>query len=35
MYQIRGFETQMEKWMAACDCIITKVCPWLVTLRVI
>lgn len=24
--QIRGFETQMEKWMGACDCIITKVC---------
>ncbi|CAN6459560.1 unnamed protein product [Victoria cruziana] len=23
--KIRGFETQMEKWMAACDCIITKV----------
>jgi len=23
--QIRGFETQMEKWMGACDCIITKV----------
>uniref|UniRef100_A0A453PXX5 Diacylglycerol glucosyltransferase N-terminal domain-containing protein n=1 Tax=Aegilops tauschii subsp. strangulata TaxID=200361 RepID=A0A453PXX5_AEGTS len=22
--KIRGFETQMEKWMGACDCIITK-----------
>ncbi|XP_008645757.1 probable monogalactosyldiacylglycerol synthase 2, chloroplastic-like isoform X1 [Zea mays] len=25
--KIRGFETQMEKWMAACDCIITKAGP--------
>ena len=24
--QVRGFEKQMEKWMGACDCIITKVC---------
>ncbi|XP_074330080.1 hsp70-Hsp90 organizing protein-like isoform X2 [Apium graveolens] len=24
--QIRGFEKQMEKWMGACDCIISKVC---------
>ncbi|KAF3776694.1 putative monogalactosyldiacylglycerol synthase 2 [Nymphaea thermarum] len=24
---VRGFEKQMEKWMAACDCIITKVGP--------
>ncbi|WVZ90421.1 hypothetical protein U9M48_036725 [Paspalum notatum var. saurae] len=24
--KVRGFETQMEKWMGACDCIITKVC---------
>ncbi|CAN6449890.1 unnamed protein product [Victoria cruziana] len=23
--KVRGFENQMEKWMAACDCIITKV----------
>ncbi|XP_026410868.1 probable monogalactosyldiacylglycerol synthase 3, chloroplastic [Papaver somniferum] len=22
--KIRGFETQMEKWMGSCDCIITK-----------
>jgi len=22
IHQIRGFQTQMEKWMAACDCII-------------
>ncbi|KAB2079589.1 hypothetical protein ES319_A05G015000v1 [Gossypium barbadense] len=22
--KVRGFETQMEKWMGACDCIITK-----------
>jgi hypothetical protein len=35
IHQIRGFETQMEKWMAACDCIITKFCPLPVTLRVI
>lgn len=25
--KIQGFETQMEKWMAACDCIITKAGP--------
>ncbi|KAF6145466.1 hypothetical protein GIB67_032589 [Kingdonia uniflora] len=25
--QIRGFERQMEKWMGACDCIITKAGP--------
>ncbi|XP_052180934.1 monogalactosyldiacylglycerol synthase 2, chloroplastic-like [Diospyros lotus] len=25
--KIRGFETQMEKWMAVCDCIITKAGP--------
>ncbi|KAJ9141030.1 hypothetical protein P3X46_031614 [Hevea brasiliensis] len=25
--KVRGFETQMEKWMAACDCIITKAGP--------
>ncbi|XP_034599182.1 probable monogalactosyldiacylglycerol synthase 2, chloroplastic isoform X1 [Setaria viridis] len=25
--QIRGFEKQMEKWMGACDCIITKAGP--------
>nr|QIZ03424.1 monogalactosyl diacylglycerol synthase [Triticum aestivum] len=25
--KIRGFETQMEKWMGACDCIITKAGP--------
>ncbi|KAG8060613.1 hypothetical protein GUJ93_ZPchr0002g25645 [Zizania palustris] len=24
---VRGFETQMEKWMGACDCIITKAGP--------
>ncbi|XP_078438529.1 putative monogalactosyldiacylglycerol synthase 3, chloroplastic isoform X2 [Wolffia australiana] len=24
---IRGFETQMEKWMDVCDCIITKAGP--------
>lgn len=23
--KVKGFEKQMEKWMAACDCIITKV----------
>lgn len=26
LLQVRGFEKQMEKWMGACDCIITKVC---------
>ncbi|KAF9615181.1 hypothetical protein IFM89_022283 [Coptis chinensis] len=25
--KIRGFELQMEKWMGACDCIITKAGP--------
>ncbi|KAF7806450.1 monogalactosyldiacylglycerol synthase 2, chloroplastic-like [Senna tora] len=25
--KIRGFETQMQKWMGACDCIITKAGP--------
>ncbi|XAR56059.1 Monogalactosyldiacylglycerol synthase [Bertholletia excelsa] len=25
--KIRGFERQMEKWMGACDCIITKAGP--------
>uniref|UniRef100_A0A0D6R8K3 monogalactosyldiacylglycerol synthase n=1 Tax=Araucaria cunninghamii TaxID=56994 RepID=A0A0D6R8K3_ARACU len=25
--QIRGFETNMEEWMGACDCIITKAGP--------
>ena len=25
--QIRGFETQMEKWMTSCDCVITKAGP--------
>ncbi|XP_058111542.1 monogalactosyldiacylglycerol synthase 2, chloroplastic-like isoform X2 [Magnolia sinica] len=25
--KIRGFESQMEKWMGACDCIITKAGP--------
>ncbi|KAF5199060.1 Processive diacylglycerol beta-glucosyltransferase [Thalictrum thalictroides] len=25
--KIRGFEPQMEKWMGACDCIITKAGP--------
>ncbi|XP_077215237.1 putative monogalactosyldiacylglycerol synthase 3, chloroplastic [Tasmannia lanceolata] len=25
--KIRGFVTQMEKWMGACDCIITKAGP--------
>ncbi|MQL83098.1 hypothetical protein Taro_015579 [Colocasia esculenta] len=25
--KVRGFETQMEQWMAACDCIITKAGP--------
>ncbi|KAK1403506.1 Monogalactosyldiacylglycerol synthase [Heracleum sosnowskyi] len=25
--KIRGFEKQMEKWMGACDCIITKAGP--------
>ncbi|KAJ4953334.1 hypothetical protein NE237_030166 [Protea cynaroides] len=25
--KIRGFETQMAKWMGACDCIITKAGP--------
>ncbi|PWZ21355.1 putative monogalactosyldiacylglycerol synthase 3, chloroplastic [Zea mays] len=25
--KVRGFETQMEKWMGACDCIITKAGP--------
>ncbi|KAL6222987.1 hypothetical protein ACLB2K_006377 [Fragaria x ananassa] len=25
--KIRGFETQMEKWMGSCDCIITKAGP--------
>uniref|UniRef100_A0ACD5YP36 Uncharacterized protein n=1 Tax=Avena sativa TaxID=4498 RepID=A0ACD5YP36_AVESA len=25
-WKIRRFEKQMEKWMGACDCIITKVC---------
>ncbi|PKA52649.1 putative monogalactosyldiacylglycerol synthase 3, chloroplastic [Apostasia shenzhenica] len=25
--KIMGFETQMEKWMGACDCIITKAGP--------
>ncbi|KAF7154007.1 hypothetical protein RHSIM_Rhsim01G0057900 [Rhododendron simsii] len=25
--KIRGFETQMEKWMGACNCIITKAGP--------
>ncbi|KAG6739951.1 hypothetical protein POTOM_057573 [Populus tomentosa] len=27
LFQVRGFETQMEKWMGACDCIITKAGP--------
>lgn len=25
--KVRGFEMQMEKWMGACDCIITKAGP--------
>ncbi|KAG4930105.1 hypothetical protein JHK82_047174 [Glycine max] len=25
--KVRGFETQMAKWMGACDCIITKAGP--------
>ncbi|KAI4344204.1 hypothetical protein L6164_011455 [Bauhinia variegata] len=25
--KIRGFETQMQKWMGACDCLITKAGP--------
>ncbi|KNA08815.1 hypothetical protein SOVF_158080 [Spinacia oleracea] len=25
--KVRGFEKQMEKWMGACDCIITKAGP--------
>lgn len=25
--QIKGFQTQMEKWMGSCDCIITKAGP--------
>ncbi|KAJ3679156.1 hypothetical protein LUZ60_017167 [Juncus effusus] len=25
--KIRGFETQMERWMGACDCIVTKAGP--------
>ncbi|KAL5985666.1 putative monogalactosyldiacylglycerol synthase 3, chloroplastic [Asimina triloba] len=25
--KIKGFQTQMEKWMGACDCIITKAGP--------
>ncbi|VFQ83421.1 unnamed protein product [Cuscuta campestris] len=25
--KIRGFEKQMEKWMGACDCIVTKAGP--------
>ncbi|KAL5786351.1 hypothetical protein ACOSQ2_008743 [Xanthoceras sorbifolium] len=25
--KVRGFQTQMEKWMGACDCIITKAGP--------
>ncbi|KAK8543246.1 hypothetical protein V6N13_136225 [Hibiscus sabdariffa] len=25
--KVRGFETQMERWMGACDCIITKAGP--------
>lgn len=25
--QIKGFQTNMEEWMAACDCIITKAGP--------
>ncbi|KAK9076749.1 hypothetical protein SSX86_005083 [Deinandra increscens subsp. villosa] len=25
--KVRGFETQMQKWMGACDCIITKAGP--------
>nr|GLL20389.1 monogalactosyldiacylglycerol synthase 2, chloroplastic [Ipomoea trifida] len=25
--KVKGFEKQMEKWMAACDCIITKAGP--------
>lgn len=25
--KVRGFETNMEKWMGACDCIITKAGP--------
>ncbi|GAA0182977.1 hypothetical protein Leryth_021017 [Lithospermum erythrorhizon] len=25
--RVRGFEKQMEKWMGACDCIITKAGP--------
>ncbi|XP_010241616.1 PREDICTED: monogalactosyldiacylglycerol synthase 2, chloroplastic-like [Nelumbo nucifera] len=29
--KIRGFETQMEKWMGACDCIITKAGPGTIT----
>ncbi|KAG0503414.1 hypothetical protein HPP92_003486 [Vanilla planifolia] len=27
LHKVRGFETQMEKWMGACDCIITKAGP--------
>ncbi|KAF7838742.1 monogalactosyldiacylglycerol synthase 2, chloroplastic-like [Senna tora] len=29
--KVRGFETQMEKWMGACDCIITKAGPGTIT----
>ncbi|XP_028062939.1 probable monogalactosyldiacylglycerol synthase 3, chloroplastic isoform X2 [Camellia sinensis] len=25
--KVKGFQTQMEKWMGACDCIITKAGP--------
>ncbi|XP_057538550.1 monogalactosyldiacylglycerol synthase 2, chloroplastic-like [Amaranthus tricolor] len=27
LVKVRGFEKQMEKWMGACDCIITKAGP--------
>ncbi|CAI9100862.1 OLC1v1038049C3 [Oldenlandia corymbosa var. corymbosa] len=29
--KVRGFETQMVKWMGACDCIITKAGPGTIT----
>ncbi|OAY78544.1 putative monogalactosyldiacylglycerol synthase 2, chloroplastic, partial [Ananas comosus] len=29
--KVRGFESQMERWMGACDCIITKAGPGTIT----
>ncbi|KAI3801799.1 hypothetical protein L1987_29915 [Smallanthus sonchifolius] len=29
--KVRGFEKQMQKWMGACDCIITKAGPGTIT----